>query len=449
MAEAIKNNDLIDDLYLVTDDQRGQGGFGKVVTVRRLSDNALYALKYCTHTETENVRRFEREVRIMESIDHENVIKIVHSNLQYNPPYFVMPLAKASVADLIPDLKGDIEKVLLIFESICKGVSAVHNSGYTHRDLKPENALVYDDDRIVVSDLGLAKFDERDSTILTRASIAIATEGYAPPEQYEYGGTRDLDHRGDIYQLGKTLYRLITGYHPSLMDPNAVHPSLWYVIQKATQRNADRRYQTVGELLDALFDAKRASDPSLNPRGVFGQLISQTKEKLEVNQYDPEVVSKMLNLVYATENKDDYIDMFHEIPLRILQVYAGQMATEFQPVMEKYCDNVQSQIGGYPFHKADIVSRSMKVVFSSTEEPEIKRFAVLSVLSAAVDLNRYASMDDFDTMISSIKEDRVAFAVADGLRDNINLYRYLNSRIPKKELHPAIQVVWELCEKDV
>src|SRR5699024_2336868 len=145
--------------------------------------------------------------------------------------------------------------------------------GHTHRDIKPDNALVFEDQKIVVSDLGLAKFDIRDTTVLTRASIYMGTYDYMPPEQMTYGGTRDLDHRGDVFQLGKTLYHLLTGERPTLMDPKAVPTGLWYVIQKATRQFPEDRYQSVNEFLDAIQDAMRAVDPSRSPTKIYEDLL--------------------------------------------------------------------------------------------------------------------------------------------------------------------------------
>jgi eukaryotic-like serine/threonine-protein kinase len=327
---AYMKDDLIDDRYIVKEEVGG-GGFGKVVSVVDQSNGDELALKYCTALSEEDIRRFKREVRIMENIDHENVIKVLNSNIEHHPPYFTMPMALYSVTKIIPDLQGDIKKVLPVFESICKGINAIHSSGHTHRDIKPDNALVFEGNSIVVSDLGLAKFDDRDTTILTRASIYMGTFDYMPPEQMTYGGTRDLDHRGDVFQLGKTLYHLLTGYRPTVLNPDAVQIGIWYVIQKATRQNPDERYQSVNQLLDALHDAIRTTDPDMNPKGMFEELLTVAEEKLSSNQYDSRNITRLLQLIYSTDDMEDYITLFHRLPNRILQIYASNMSTELEP----------------------------------------------------------------------------------------------------------------------
>jgi eukaryotic-like serine/threonine-protein kinase len=442
-----KKDDLIDDRYLVIE-EIGGGGFGKVASVLDQQTNDIIALKYCTSNSDEYIRRFKREVRIMEKIEHENVIRILNSNVEYVPPYFTMPKALYPVTEIIPDIDGSIAKVVQVFESICKGINAIHISGYTHRDIKPDNALVFEGEKIVVSDLGLAKFDERDTTVLTRASIYMGTYDYMPPEQMIYGGTRDLDHRGDVFQLGKTLYQLITGHRPTVMNPDAVPIGIWYVIQRATRQNPDERYQSVGQLLDALHDAVRSVDPNMNTKGVIEQLLTVAEENLKSNQYDSENVSKLLQLIYSTEDNEEYIGLLHRIPNRILQMYSSNMFTEFEPIIEKYKKAIDKEVGGYPFSFAETVSDKMEIIFKNANSSEVKKNALLSILLAGRRLNRWSAMGDFDRLLQTINNDSDAYAVADGLREEIYDYQRMYDRIPKKELHPAIQVVWELCERE-
>ncbi|MFD1779060.1 serine/threonine-protein kinase [Fredinandcohnia salidurans] len=446
MVEFLKD-DLIDNRYLVKY-VVGGGGFGKVLYVIDQENGEEKALKYCTSNSEEDIRRFKREVRIMENIDHENVIKVIDSNVEHHPPFFTMPVALYSVSKIIPDIQGDINRVIPVFESICKGINAIHFSGHTHRDIKPDNALVFDNSQIVVSDLGLAKFDERDTTVLTRASIYMGTYDYMPPEQMMYGGTRDLDHRGDVYQLGKTLYHLLTGYRPTVLNPDAVPTGIWYVIQRATRQNPDERYQSVNELLDALHDAVRATAPEMNSKGIFEELLLVAEEKLKNNQYDPRNISQLLQLIYSNDDMEEYISLFHSLPNRILQIYSSNMPTEFEAILEKYKRAIDEKIGEYPFSFAESVADKMEIVFKNTSSPNIKKIAIVSVLMAGQRLNRWAAMGVFDRLLQTIREEVDAYAVADGLREEMYDYKRLYDRIPKKELHPAIQVVWDICDRE-
>jgi eukaryotic-like serine/threonine-protein kinase len=131
--------DVIDGDYLVTA-QLGRGGMGHVVKVVD-ADSTEYALKYCSDTDPEQRKRFAREVRVMQGISQPNVIRVLGENLKHDPPYFLMPVAEASLADELLHDGATESRALSAIRQICEGVRAIHNAGATRRDLKPLNAL--------------------------------------------------------------------------------------------------------------------------------------------------------------------------------------------------------------------------------------------------------------------------------------------------------------------
>src|SRR5690348_2591607 len=146
--------------------QLGRGTFGAVYEVEDVNANR-WALKLFDPLPNIQVprdelkRRFSREVRYQSAIDHPNVVKIVHADLDNDPPYFMMGLAKCSLLDLLRDKKVGPENATSAVADILTGLEAMHAAGYKHRDLKPGNVLAYDspDDeseyRFAISDFGL------------------------------------------------------------------------------------------------------------------------------------------------------------------------------------------------------------------------------------------------------------------------------------------------------
>ena len=241
---------LFDNRYRVIN-QLGKGGMGVVFEVDDMANtNGNVALKYCPETDIESRRRFCREVRIMANINHRNVMPVLTQNDSYNPPYFTMPIAVCSIADEINSYPS-IDTILNTFLEICVGVQAIHNAGFTHRDLKPANLMRMQDGRVVVSDLGLAKFNERDSTVLTQIGGRLGTNFYSAPEQL-IGYAANVDARADVYALGKILYELISGDIPFAVDYRKISDGLKQIVEKAIQNPLDLRYQSVSELMNAV-----------------------------------------------------------------------------------------------------------------------------------------------------------------------------------------------------
>ena len=288
-------SDVIDKRFKVVKGIGG-GGMGRVMLVEDLhSANLQVALKYCLPGDQEMTRRFAREVRIMAGIQNPNVMPVLFSALDHDPPYFTMPLGKNSIADELGILSKDEPKALEAFKQICLGVQAIHRAGGTHRDIKPPNAMRMSSGEIVVSDLGLAKLDPRDTTILTQSNVFMGTEAYSAPEQRVLRGTREADARTDVYQLGKLLYELLTGCLPVAMDLNAVPVGLAYIIRKATRDSPGDRYPSVAHLLDVIAAYQYASTPGADPARTIEALMQQAEILLRSNRYERPVVQQILD----------------------------------------------------------------------------------------------------------------------------------------------------------
>jgi len=198
----------------------GEGGSGRIFEA---SDDVggIYAIKWLDPAKAtrEKIKRFKNELHFCLRNRHPHILTIVDHGVfikgEDNSPFYVMPLYDGSLRDL---LKASIspDKVLNYFAQILDGVEAAHIQGVVHRDLKPENILyVAGDDRLVVADFGIARFqeDELYTAVETKDSARLANFQYAAPEQRSRG-TR-LDQRADIYALGLILNEMFTGEVPS------------------------------------------------------------------------------------------------------------------------------------------------------------------------------------------------------------------------------------------
>jgi serine/threonine-protein kinase len=149
----------------------GKGGQGVVYRAERLDDGQLVAIKYLGEdADEDDVRRFKREVRLQASLDHPNILPVLGHWLTETPYFFVMPLAKASLCDRLARLSSNTELAISYFEQILAAMEHAHSNGVIHRDLKPHNILILDGpegEYPVVSDFGLGRQTDRDTTTLT------------------------------------------------------------------------------------------------------------------------------------------------------------------------------------------------------------------------------------------------------------------------------------------
>lgn len=432
--------DVVDNRFEVIA-EIGRGGMGIVLRVLDKNSGDAVALKYCDAADEVSKRRFGREVRVMQMIEHDHVMPVLHSNLTYDPPYFTMPLA---VSSLTTEVKAGMNEddALKNFQHVCLGVQAIHNSNCTHRDVKPDNALRLSNGNIVISDMGLAKIDPRDSTTLTQTVAFVGTRVYCAPEQL--GGARDADERTDVYQLGKTLYEMITGESPALLDMSKVPKGLGYIIDRATKNHPDQRYQSVGVLMDAIETYVRANAPDVSPDREFEAAFEEAQELLKQGKYRAENLENLIVLlVRFTDDSDLLTKQFERLPEELLTVMARTFSAQMQGLLEAYVNAIKDVLVDRGYSYGEYVGARMKIVFDNTDDARLKALAIKVTLVVAVALNRFAAMEIFDLMLVRVLTPEDTLAVADVLREELDRYSVVASRIPRRRLQRVIAEVYD------
>jgi len=159
--------------------------------------------------------RFDREVRVVASLNHPNICTVY----DVGPDYLVMELVDGqTVRELLRDVLPP-ERSLGIARQVLEALGAAHRAGVVHRDLKPENVMVRADGYVKVLDFGLAKWlpataqiqAERATMHVTQPGQFLGTFAYMSPEQIE---GREVDARSDLFAFGILLYEMVTGRHP-------------------------------------------------------------------------------------------------------------------------------------------------------------------------------------------------------------------------------------------
>lgn len=247
----------------------GEGGSGAVFSCVDATSNQRFAIKIIRTDriyDTESLARFRREIRVLKSVCHPNVIRLHDDNLdtQREFPAYVMDFAECSLATFIHDYGASGKRIPTgdayeILTSIMNGVEALHNNSpkIIHRDINPHNILKLSNGNWVLADFGLAKFMSTmavSTGFQTSSQRGAGTAWYAAPEQYR--NFLETDIRTDVYGLGMLLWELFSiASPPPSSDDHGLPEKLSPIFLKAIQRVPGDRYETVWEMKAALSEA--------------------------------------------------------------------------------------------------------------------------------------------------------------------------------------------------
>lgn len=250
----------------------GRGGMATVYRAYDPSFDREVALKILPREMLHDPQfrtRFEREIKLVASLEHSAIVPVYDVGDIDNQPYFVMRyMSGGSLSDLIAKGKITIQETARIIAKVAQGLAYAHRKNVVHRDLKPDNILFDENGEPFISDFGIAKLTESSSTLT--GSGVIGTPAYMSPEQAQ--GHSTIDARSDVYGLGVIVYQMLTGHQPYRADtpmgivikhltdpvPEILKdiPTLPFavdnLIKTAMAKNKEDRYQNVIALAKAL-----------------------------------------------------------------------------------------------------------------------------------------------------------------------------------------------------
>ena len=201
----------------------GEGGMGEVYRARDTKldrDVALKVLPEAFTQDPDRLARFEREAKVLASLNHPNIAAIYGLEEAEGTRALVLELVEGTtLADRIKRGPIPLDEALPIAKQIAEALEAAHEAGVIHRDLKPANIKVREDGTVKVLDFGLAKAfdpspvgDPSQSPTLTAAAtqmgVIMGTAAYMSPEQ---AAGKQVDKRGDIWSFGVVLFEMLTG----------------------------------------------------------------------------------------------------------------------------------------------------------------------------------------------------------------------------------------------
>lgn len=372
----------------------GEGGFCEVRQCIRLSDQEAFAKKVLKlDTIKDNVERFRKEVRILSSLDHPNVIRVLEKSLQKSPFYYIMPLYKHTLRSILEELIGDENRIQVVFTSVLNGVEYAHSQGVLHRDLKPENILMNSDDDLVVSDFGLGRVIDADSSRLTQTGFGMGTPWYRAPEQFNMA--KYADKRADVFALGRMLYELYTAPLLSgIQDTSRLPSGIGFIVNRCTRDDPNDRFQSVGDLKSAWYSIRdtvvRESelDELIHLRGVLSapdtgssQQVTKLLELLAIYQDDADLLHDTIMIIH------------HTVIHAMYRINASLVTT----ALKRFLDHAAGT--GWGFDYTDKIARQCKNIYTDMTDCDIRAIIVESLMTLGVEHNRFNVLQTFAELI--------------------------------------------------
>lgn len=268
----------------VLEERIGAGGMGTVYRARRPGDAGPVAVKFLSPalaSEPDVVARFQREVKLLLSLSHPSIVRVIDHGDENGIPWFAMELVDGL------DLRGrlargplGLQEATQVFGRLFEALGHAHAKGIIHRDLKPANVLIAPDGA-KLADFGIARPDPDGASHLTKLTETAAVLGTFPYMSPEQRAGAEVDRRSDLFSAGVLLYEGLTGKLPqgAFAPPSRVNPALPArlddVVSRLLQPDREGRYSTAEEAALAFHDAVRPR-ASMAPVIAFGAVAAIT-----------------------------------------------------------------------------------------------------------------------------------------------------------------------------
>jgi serine/threonine-protein kinase len=319
---SLSTGDIIDGKYRIVR-LIGEGGMGAVYEGENMRIHRKVAIKVLhsgVAATGEAVARFEREAQAAGRIGSEHIVEVLDlGNLPSGDRYMVMEYMDGDSLSGRIRARGRLQpgEIYPIIHQLLEALNAAHGAGIIHRDLKPDNVYLLKSrggkaDFVKLLDFGISKFNQLsgDSGFsMTRTGAVMGTPYYMAPEQAK--GSRELDHRVDLYAAGVILYESITGEVPFNADTfnellfkivleqarpveqvvPGIDPTFAAIVNKSMAREPAARFQTAKEFQGALEQWAAGAGPQLaaalnaSTQASRGQMPSQQQLPMGTGQF--------------------------------------------------------------------------------------------------------------------------------------------------------------------
>jgi serine/threonine-protein kinase len=329
--------------------------------------------------------RFMREAQAAAALDHPNICTVYEFDQAEETSFISMAYIEGqSLRKKIESGPLELEEALKIATQVAEGLKEAHKKGIVHRDIKSANIMVTDRGQPKIMDFGLARITG--GTLVTQEGMTMGTVAYMSPEQAR---GREVDHRTDIWSFGVVLYEMLTGKLPFQVDHeqaviyailkarpipiteyrSEIPESIEQVVSKALEKDPDKRYQQIEELLDDLKSISAGIVPEEIKVRLRREKLRKRRKAILYAGAGGLVILAAVLILALFPGRAEAIDSIAVLPLENLTGNAEQ---------EYFVDGVTDELIGQLAQVSGlrrVISRTSVMTYKDTDKslPEIAR----------------------------------------------------------------------------
>lgn len=322
--------------YLATQRISIEGPIGQIETEIKLAIKEFFMKDVCNREEDSNVvsipsvgskqmaerfkQKFIKEAWNISKLKHPHIIKVVDVFEENDTAYYVMEYHGNGSLNSCIKQNGAFseEEATKYILQIADALDYIHKQQMNHLDIKPDNVLLNNKGEAVLIDFGLSKCYDADGEQTSSTPIGVSV-GYAPLEQSRIGGVGTFSPATDIYSLGATFYKLVTGQTPpdasEVLDeglpdmPNSISQKVQNAITQAMEARKKNRPQNINEFLNLLGKHIKVVE-AINNQKISNFVAQEIKrEEIEIEETKQISISKEdneeYNLSFENEKQKD------------------------------------------------------------------------------------------------------------------------------------------------
>ena len=359
----------------------GQGGFGitylaiQVRLDRKVAIKEFFMKNFCERNETTRQvtlgtagsreivnscrKKFLKEAKHIALLDHPNIIRIIDVFDENSTSYYVMEYIEGgSLSNKLGTTGLSMSEATRYIFQVAEALKYIHKQNIAHLDIKPSNIMLNGNDEIVLIDFGVSKQYDFSTGEQTSVSPVGCSSGYAPLEQYDPDGVKDFSPQTDIYSLGATYFKLLTGITPlkasgitkdflqEKLKAKGVPTAVISIICKSMEKLKENRFSDVSSFIEGLNSISLQVDDSSDKKNenIANKLYEEGTAVMPSQEEIDTWVRNVISGEYNTGRYESALEHFTEYAKMgnaRAQYYLGEMYSYGRGIFRDYAKAVE------------------------------------------------------------------------------------------------------------